>query len=171
MKCPKCGEEIANDSVFCEYCGTEIRNDNANKIDNTKRVDIRWALLSAMLIATFAMWMRWINSIVYDWNDVEFEGLLAMISPTILFLISLWNRIKHKIATSFVIIMGVFLLLNCAMFKDVVFWHEWVEWFDDQHYHVHFYKDFGQFAWGIASVLFGCYLIYVIVAHKKEWRF
>ena len=110
MKCPKCGEEIANDSVFCEYCGTEIRNDNANKIDNTKRVDIRWALLSAMLIATFAMWMRWINSIVYDWNDVEFEGLLAMISPTILFLISLWNRIKHKIATSFVIIMGVFLL-------------------------------------------------------------
>ena len=25
MKCPKCGQEISNDSVFCEYCGTQIK--------------------------------------------------------------------------------------------------------------------------------------------------
>lgn len=24
MKCPKCGKEIANDSMFCEYCGIKI---------------------------------------------------------------------------------------------------------------------------------------------------
>ena len=24
MKCPKCGKEIANDSVFCNYCGAKI---------------------------------------------------------------------------------------------------------------------------------------------------
>lgn len=26
MKCSKCGEEIANDSVFCEYCGTKVKS-------------------------------------------------------------------------------------------------------------------------------------------------
>ena len=25
MKCPKCGNEIANDSLFCEYCGEKIQ--------------------------------------------------------------------------------------------------------------------------------------------------
>lgn len=24
MKCPKCGKEIANDSIFCEYCGAKV---------------------------------------------------------------------------------------------------------------------------------------------------
>ncbi len=24
MKCPNCGREIAEDSVFCEYCGTKL---------------------------------------------------------------------------------------------------------------------------------------------------
>lgn len=24
MKCPKCNQEIDNDSVFCEYCGTKV---------------------------------------------------------------------------------------------------------------------------------------------------
>ena len=28
MKCPKCGQEIPNDSVFCEYCGTQIKTIN-----------------------------------------------------------------------------------------------------------------------------------------------
>jgi predicted nucleic acid-binding Zn ribbon protein len=26
MKCPKCGKEIANDSVFCEFCGTKVKH-------------------------------------------------------------------------------------------------------------------------------------------------
>lgn len=25
MKCPKCGKEIPNDSIFCEYCGEQLR--------------------------------------------------------------------------------------------------------------------------------------------------
>lgn len=27
MKCKHCGEEIANDSVFCEFCGTKVINE------------------------------------------------------------------------------------------------------------------------------------------------
>ena len=30
MKCPKCGEEIANDSVFCEYCGAKVNKPQSN---------------------------------------------------------------------------------------------------------------------------------------------
>lgn len=31
MKCPNCGKEIANESVFCEYCGTKV----SNKLDES----------------------------------------------------------------------------------------------------------------------------------------
>lgn len=34
MKCSKCGKEIANDSVFCEYCGVKIKlNTSSTKVD------------------------------------------------------------------------------------------------------------------------------------------
>lgn len=31
MKCPNCGKEIVNDSVFCEYCGEKIVQSSAKK--------------------------------------------------------------------------------------------------------------------------------------------
>ena len=31
MKCSKCGKEIANDSVFCEYCGTKVKIPKSKK--------------------------------------------------------------------------------------------------------------------------------------------
>lgn len=31
MKCPKCGEDIANDSNFCEYCGKKIHSKMSRK--------------------------------------------------------------------------------------------------------------------------------------------
>ena len=47
MKCPNCGREIANDSVFCEYCGATLKENASN---NEKQVNVRWALLPAMLM-------------------------------------------------------------------------------------------------------------------------
>jgi predicted nucleic acid-binding Zn ribbon protein len=43
MKCPKCGKEIANDSVFCEYCGEQIKKNN--------RVKNPWRLIAVLLMA------------------------------------------------------------------------------------------------------------------------
>ena len=43
MKCPHCGKEIANDSVFCEYCGEQIKKNN--------RVKNPWRLIAIMLMA------------------------------------------------------------------------------------------------------------------------
>ena len=226
MKCPKCGNEIANDSVFCEYCGTEIKEYDANKESNAKRVDIRLALLPAMLIATFAMWMRWTINSSDSATFLEELGSIAMIPPIILFLISLWNRIRNKTATSFVIIMGALLCLNYAMccdifdnreestyYTDISWCDEGYErkvymidspWYDawptgrpvfeetqqklvklldsvgisvlhysdiktEYRYYVH--KDLGYIAWEITIVVFVFYIFYVLIAHKKGWRF
>ncbi len=47
MKCPKCGKEIANDSVFCEYCGEQIKKNN--------RVKNPWRLIAFLLMAVVAV--------------------------------------------------------------------------------------------------------------------
>lgn len=33
MKCPNCGNEIANDSVYCEYCGTKVETQKTQRIN------------------------------------------------------------------------------------------------------------------------------------------
>lgn len=37
MKCPNCGKEIADDSVFCEFCGTKLSTS-----ENPKRKKVKW---------------------------------------------------------------------------------------------------------------------------------
>lgn len=117
MKCPKCGKEIANDSVFCEYCGAVIKEKCSTEV---KHVDIRWALLPAMLLATVVMGMRWAIFEANDENEFLFMGLFSMIPPIVLFFISLLFRLMNKLPTSFVLIMGAFLCLNCSMFFDML---------------------------------------------------
>ncbi len=117
MKCSKCGKEIANDSLFCEYCGTEIKEDNANKGSNTKRVDIRWALLPAMLMATFMVMCIW--AIGTCEMFIVRNAYLGVILSIIIFLITIWYSIKRRVPISFVLIMGLFLISNCGMFYDL----------------------------------------------------
>lgn len=42
MKCPKCGNEIANDSLFCEYCGNPIKK---------SRKKIMWIALAVIFFS------------------------------------------------------------------------------------------------------------------------
>lgn len=112
MKCPKCGKEIANDSAFCEFCGAKTKRRNM-------QVDIRWALLPAMLLATLAILRTWsiMNySPVYRTNGVVF----AMIPPAMVFLITMWNGVKKKVALSFVLIIGILFFSCSGMFLDIV---------------------------------------------------
>lgn len=109
MKCPKCGEEIANDSVFCEYCGTKTRNDE----QPIKTIDIRWALLPAMFIATVMIATIWGIGTCKMYICYKIPPLT--IFPVVLFIITLWYGIKRKVAISFVLIMGLFLISNIGM--------------------------------------------------------
>lgn len=54
MKCPNCGEEIAKDSVFCEFCGTKISNEEENtRIDKKRKKKI--IVISAICALIFVI--------------------------------------------------------------------------------------------------------------------
>ena len=118
MKCSNCGREIANDSLFCEYCGTEIKEDNANKIDNTKRVDIRWALLLAMFIATITMGFASESHKLIIWGFNDHSTVPAFILPLCLFVASCWYAIRKSVPSSFIVVMGLLFSFNCLMLHD-----------------------------------------------------
>ena len=106
MKCPKCGNEIANDSLFCEYCGTQIIK------DEVKRIDIRWCLLPAMLITSYAMLCPleiYGRSLYFGWNSLLF------IIPILLFTYTLYLAYKKKTPKSFVLMMFALLIANSAI--------------------------------------------------------
>ena len=106
MKCPKCGKEIANDSNFCEFCGTQIKQ------DNVKKVDVRWCLLPAMLITTYAMlcpFEIYGRSLYFSWNSLLF------IIPLSLFTYTLYLAYKKKTPKSFVLMMFALFIANSAI--------------------------------------------------------
>ena len=138
MKCPKCNKEIPKDSNFCEQCGAEI---NEDCVDRTTHVDVRWALLPAMLIATFAMWLLWLFCMFGDKGSIVDSSLFVMPASLISFLITLWCGIRKKVALSFVLIMVVLFLSNCVMLYGCVCPHEervysaYISWKDENcHY-------------------------------------
>ena len=124
MKCSKCGKLIANDSNFCEYCGAVIKEISSTEF---KRVDIRWALLPAMLISTYAIFVMW-SHMNYSPSYITESAPIAICPPVILFLVTLWYGIKKKVVFSFVLIIGAFLLSCCGMFFDIVNHPEYYEY-------------------------------------------
>lgn len=50
MKCKHCGEEIANESNFCEYCGTRVTNNRKNRI-------VFWSCFAAIFVAIAVIFM------------------------------------------------------------------------------------------------------------------
>lgn len=115
MICLKCGKEIANDSVFCEYCGTKT-----NEEQRINKVDIRWCLLPAMIIATIAMGFA-----AESWDIVRFKGVdhnvePFFIIPMSLFVISCWLSIKKNVPLSFGIIIMIIFGINCKILYDSI---------------------------------------------------
>lgn len=47
MKCKYCGEEIANDSLFCENCGGKVMAD-----ENNPKPKVRWMLIALVVLLT-----------------------------------------------------------------------------------------------------------------------
>jgi predicted nucleic acid-binding Zn ribbon protein len=142
MKCPKCGKEIVNDSAFCEYCGTKIKEDNPTKTDNTKRVDMRWALLLAMIIATIAMGIASESHKLIIWGYIDHSTEPTFIIPLCLFVASCWYAIRKSVPPSFIIVMGLLFSFNCLMLHDSFHTSDCyryemnVSWDDDENYNM-----------------------------------
>lgn len=52
MKCPKCGEEVAEGSNFCEYCGTRVSPKGGKGGKSKKAVTIVAVLLALAVVVT-----------------------------------------------------------------------------------------------------------------------
>lgn len=116
MKCPKCGNEIANDSLFCEHCGTKTINGE----QQTKRVDIRWCLLPAMIIATIAMGFASESSDIYLRNGQYMNVIPFFVVPSSIFIASCFYGIKKLVPASFVILIVMLFGINCKILYDSV---------------------------------------------------
>ena len=51
MKCPKCGKEIAKDSIYCEYCGNKINLSGSSNNGSKKKKIFFFSLILVLLIA------------------------------------------------------------------------------------------------------------------------
>lgn len=49
MRCPKCGKDIANDSVYCEFCGVYL----GNKKDASKLLLITLCVVSTLVVIIY----------------------------------------------------------------------------------------------------------------------
>lgn len=53
MKCPKCGKEITEDSLFCEFCGTKIDTVDDQEIKKNRKKFLK--VLVSTLIGLLAL--------------------------------------------------------------------------------------------------------------------
>ena len=117
MKCPKCGKEIADDSQFCEFCGAQIKETTAQ---SEKSINIRWALILAMLIATVAMYFAYNSWRIRNFGEWVNSTLPALVIAILLFGVSCWMLIKKYIPFSAMIVMGLLFTTNIIMFNGSI---------------------------------------------------
>lgn len=68
MQCPKCGKEITDDSIFCEYCGAKVNNQSEER-----RKGAWW--LWIVLISVVAVVIFWVinnrssEDVIVDYHE------------------------------------------------------------------------------------------------------
>lgn len=119
MKCPKCNNEIANDSKFCEFCGTSIEHSNNKNIIQNCKVNIQWLLYVAMLFT--CMLNYFIMEIqAYEADTLAFGLFFVQLC---IFIPSLVLCLKKKIFFS-MLILSLFLFLGNLMILIETSWME-----------------------------------------------
>jgi len=114
MKCPKCGNEIANDSLFCEYCGTRIHKANVSNAEC--KVHVKWLLYVSMLF-TCAL-----NCFVFEVPYYHLGG--AVIWPLLvqigIFIFASYLRYKKRIAILMLLLSLFMLIVNILFCIDAL---------------------------------------------------
>lgn len=113
MKCPKCGKDIANDSLFCEFCGEQV-DTGGNKI-NEYLIPIRWLLFVAMglISSSNAFFYEYIDcrKDYWDWVTWSVVPLLSFIVCIPCFILT-W---KKKLSRIFTLLMFSLFVLNTTI--------------------------------------------------------
>lgn len=81
MKCPKCGKENANDSVFCEYCGERISSINTGKKSHVKTVLLGFCTLLVVVALGFYVLNRSSNRSATEAPDLTYVEDMVWDSP------------------------------------------------------------------------------------------
>ena len=107
MKCPKCGEEIANDSNYCEFCGVRVRKAKRNKT----YVGVLAIIATLVIIVLLAfIWEELAGySVIYD-EEPSDSTLIESTEYTDLGLPSgtLWKNEKEKLLYDYDTAVSVF---------------------------------------------------------------
>lgn len=112
MKCPKCGEEIANDSNYCEYCGVKLQLKTPSiKVDISFIIlllfnlaclciaySVHWESFTVLGFDNFDGYNSYYNdhdvpSIYYQYTDIFISCIIGWLVS----LIALLFRWKHGI--------------------------------------------------------------------------
>ena len=117
MKCKHCGEEITDDSKFCEFCGTSIESTNNKTILQECKVNIQWLLYVAMLFTCMLNYFM-MEIQAYEANILA-TGLIFV--QLCIFIPSLVLCLKKKIFPS-MLILSLFLLLGNLMILIETSW-------------------------------------------------
>jgi predicted nucleic acid-binding Zn ribbon protein len=84
MKCPNCGKEIANDSVFCEYCGTKVETSmpSATRLNWLKWLGLICIAVGIVLALRFMLYAGWFEGLFWYLNSLSAwsENVLPVIA-------------------------------------------------------------------------------------------
>lgn len=114
MNCQKCGKEIANNSVFCEYCGIQIEKISSSNAEC--KVHVKWFLYLAMLFTCI------LNPYIFEMTYTCEGGaaICPLLVQLVVFISASLLRYKKRIATLILLLSFFMLLCNILLFVDVI---------------------------------------------------
>ena len=110
MKCPKCGKELADDSVFCEFCGAEIVNPN-NRV--ACKVDVRVPLYASTILIALS---NLLFILFTFYTDISFYWLLVPLLSLCIAIIGFVLYKKKRLSLLFTIFLFAMFGLNTAIY-------------------------------------------------------
>jgi len=119
MKCPKCGNEIADDSMFCEYCGEQIGK-------SEYKVHVKWLLYVAMIFTCI------LNYFIMEVQTYEavIVGFCLLIIQLCVFIPASVLFYKKRITYPIFVLALLLFIANVLIFVDASMFDGYIHWDD-----------------------------------------
>lgn len=167
MKCPKCGNEIANDSLFCEFCGTQVGKIPL-KVSSTLLAWIMFLLVICLSAAEMSCIECLNRAKIEDYCayvatcTVTYTFLLVALANLSVCVISIILAIKKQLqkATSIILcLMSSLIALGAVSCAFSVYTYDDKIFIDDSGIY---------YPISIAAILAGVYVFYELVSKTKH---